>query len=134
VPDRFDLEEKIMRASWVLEDIRLFRDRLWQREEMTNDEIDNFLMSMETIYTHRFDDLEDMMCQVFQINEYATDEQKQRRDPVFEKGYPAHPKFNEQPGLSKEDKEVVDNFYKEIEENKKSKFGPDLQSTFDSKM
>ena len=69
--DRFDLEEKIMRASWVLEDIRLLRDRYNQRD-FTWDELDNFLMAMETIYQHRFDDLDDMMCQVFELNQYAS--------------------------------------------------------------
>ncbi|MGB1376191.1 MAG: hypothetical protein ACPG8N_10770, partial [Rhodothermales bacterium] len=69
-------------ASWVLEDIRLFRDRLWQREIMTHDEIDNFLMSMETIYQHRFDDLDDMMCQVFELNQYASQKKKEKRAPI----------------------------------------------------
>ena len=110
--DRFDLEEKIMRASWVLEDIRLFRDRLWQRETMTHDEIDNFLMSMETIYQHRFDDLDDMMCQVFELNQYR------KKDP----------KFDTQPQSTKE----LDKFYNEVETNRKVK--PDLMSTFDEKM
>jgi hypothetical protein len=110
--DRFDLEEKIMRASWVLEDIRLFRDRLWQRETITPDEIDNFLMAMETIYQHRFDDLEDMMCQVFELNQYR------KKDP----------KINIQPRSTKE----LDEFYNEVETNRK--FKPDLMSTFDEKM
>ena len=80
--DRFDLEEKIMRASWVLEDIRLLRDRYNQRD-FTWDELDNFLMAMETIYQHRFDDLDDMMCQVFELNQYASEEVKAKRSPLF---------------------------------------------------
>ena len=76
--DRFDLEEKIMRASWVLEDIRLLRDRYNQRD-FTWDELDNFLMAMETIYQHRFDDLDDTMCQVFELNQYASEEVKAKR-------------------------------------------------------
>ena len=102
--DRFDLEEKIMRASWVLEDIRLLRDRYNQRD-FTWDELDNFLMAMETIYQHRFDDLEDMMCQVFKLNQYS-----------------------KQPQSTKE----LDEFYNEVETNRKVK--PDLMSTFDEKM
>tara|TARA_A100001011_G_scaffold67182_1_gene68373 strand:- start:24 stop:290 length:267 start_codon:yes stop_codon:yes gene_type:complete len=78
--DRFDLEEKIMRASWVLEDIRLLRDRYNQRD-FTWDELDNFLMAMETIYQHRFDDLDDTMCQVFELNQYASEEVKAKRSP-----------------------------------------------------
>jgi len=102
--DRFDLEEKIMRASWVLEDIRLLRDR-YNQQDFTWDELDNFLMAIEIIYQHRFDDLEDMMCQVFKLNQY-----------------------NKQPQSTKE----LDKFYQEVENNRKIK--PDLMSTFDETM
>ena len=125
--DRFDLEEKIMRASWVLEDIRLFRDRLWQRETMTHDEIDNFLMSMETIYQHRFDDLDDMMCQVFELNQYASKEKKEKRAPIFDVN-------RHQPMLSDEERDVVDKFVEKVERDKKWKPTQDPQSTFDEKM
>ena len=79
--DRFDLEEKIMRASWVLEDIRLLRDRYNQRD-FTWDELDNFLMAMETIYQHRFDDLDDMMCQVFKLNQYSKQPQSTKQKDI----------------------------------------------------
>ena len=125
--DRFDLEEKIMRASWVLEDIRLFRDRFNQRADMTDDEVDNFLMSMETIYTHRFDDLDDMMCQVFELNQYASKEKKEKRAPIFDVN-------RHQPMLSDEDRKTVDEFVESIERDKKWKPTQDLQSTFDEKM
>ena len=125
--DRFDLEEKIMRASWVLEDIRLFRDRLWQRETMTHDEIDNFLMSMETIYQHRFDDLDDMMCQVFELNQYASKEKKEKRAPIFDVN-------RHQPMLSDKERGVIDEFVEKVERDKKWKPTQDLQSTFDEKM
>jgi len=131
--DRFDLEEKIMRASWVLEDIRLLRDR-YNQKDFTWDELDNFLMALETLYQHRFDDLDDMMCQVFELNEYAPDDKKQKREPVFEKGYPSYDAVNQQPFLSADEQEKVDNFYKDIEHDKKFKPNTDLQSTFDFKM
>ena len=103
--DRFDLEEKIMRASWVLEDIRLFRDRFNQRADMTDDEVDNFLMSMETIYTHRFDDLDDMMCQVFELNQYASKEKKEKRAPIFDVN-------RHQPTMTNAERKIVDEFVK----------------------
>ena len=121
--DRFDLEEKIMRASWVLEDIRLLRDRYNQRD-FTWNELDNFLMAMETIYQHRFDDLDDMMCQVFELNQYASKEVKAKRSPSFDIE-------REQPKMPKD---KIDKFYQEVERDKKWKPGPDLQSTFDEKM
>lgn len=125
--DRFDLEEKIMRASWVLEDIRLFRDRFNQRADMTNDEVDSFLMSMETIYTHRFDDLDDMMCQVFELNQYASKEKKEKRAPIFDVN-------RHQPMLSDEERGVVDEFVEKVERDRKWKPTQDLMSTFDEKM
>ena len=125
--DRFDLEEKIMRASWVLEDIRLFRDRFNQRADMTDDDIDNFLMSMETIYTHRFDDLDDMMCQVFELNQYASKEKKKKRAPIFDVN-------RHQPTMTDAERKVVDEFVEKVERDKKWKPTQDLQSTFDEKM
>ena len=125
--DRFDLEEKIMRASWVLEDIRLFRDRFNQRADMTDDEVDNFLMSMETIYTHRFDDLNDMMCQVFELNQYASKEKKEKRAPIFDVN-------RHQPTMTNEERKIVDEFVEKVERDKKWKPTQDLQSTFDEKM
>jgi len=125
--DRFDLEEKIMRASWVLEDIRLFRDRFNQRVDMTDDDVDNFLMSMETIYTHRFDDLDDMMCQVFELNQYASKEKKEKRAPIFDVN-------RHQPTMTDAERKVVDEFVEKVERDKKWKPTQDLQSTFDEKM
>jgi len=125
--DRFDLEEKIMRASWVLEDIRLFRDRFNQRVDMTDDDVDNFLMSMETIYTHRFDDLDDMMCQVFELNQYASEQKKEKRAPIFDVN-------RHQPTMTDAERKVVDEFVEKVERDKKWKPTQDLQSTFDEKM
>ena len=125
--DRFDLEEKIMRASWVLEDIRLFRDRFNQRADMTNDEVDSFLMSMETIYTHRFDDLDDMMCQVFELNQYASKKKKEKRAPIFDVN-------RHQPTMTNAERKIVDEFVEKVERDKKWKPTQDLQSTFDEKM
>jgi len=103
--DRFDLEEKIMRASWILEDIRLLRDRFCE-EHFTDDELDNFLMAMETIYTHRFDDLDDMMCRVFELNQYAPTKFDVKR---------------EQPRFTDDEHRQMDLFYGMTEDSKKFK-------------
>lgn len=67
--DRFDLEEKIMRASIILDDIDCLRNALSCRD-MTPDQIDNYLLGMHSIYMEKFEDLNDMMCQVFNLNQY----------------------------------------------------------------
>jgi hypothetical protein len=124
--DRFDLEEKIMRASWVLEDIRLMRDR-HNQIDFTWDEVDNFLMSMETIYQNRFDDLDDMMCQVFELNQYASKKHKEKRAPIFDVN-------RHQPIMTDQERKVVDEFVEKVERDKKWKPTQNLQSTFDEKM
>ena len=67
--DQFDLEDKIMRASVILDDIDCLRDAL-SRRDMTPDELDNYLLGMHSIYMEKFEDLNDMMCQVFKLNQY----------------------------------------------------------------
>ena len=52
-----------------------------KRETIKKVVFDNFLMAMETIYQHRFDDLDDTMCQVFELNQYASEEVKAKRSP-----------------------------------------------------
>lgn len=105
--DRFDLEEKIMRASWVLEDIRLMRDR-HNQIDFTWDEVDNFLMSMETIYQNRFDDLDDMMCQVFELNQYTSKKHKEKRAPIFDVN-------RHQPTMTDAEQKVVDDFIQKVD-------------------
>jgi len=67
--DRFDIEEKIMRASVILDDIDCLRDAL-ARRDMSPDELDNYLLGMHSIYMEKFDDLQDTVCQVFKLNNY----------------------------------------------------------------
>jgi hypothetical protein len=107
LPNWLNLEDKMMRASWVLEDIRLLRDR-YNKKEFTWDELDNYLMALETIYQHRFDDLEDMMCQVFQLNEYAPDDVKAKR-PSW---------FHTEEGRPNVSQDKVDEFYMNVEKER----------------
>jgi len=67
--DRFDIEDKIMRASVILDDIDCLRDAL-ARRDMSPDELDNYLLGMHSIYMEKFDDLQDTVCQVFKLNNY----------------------------------------------------------------
>lgn len=54
--DRFDLEEKIMSAWAVVDDIKLLFRRHCETQ-MTCDQVDNCLMGMAEIYQARFEEL-----------------------------------------------------------------------------
>lgn len=53
---RFDLEEKIMAAWNVVDDIKLISQAMSDKP-MTEDEIANLLIGIEALYTIRFNDL-----------------------------------------------------------------------------
>lgn len=53
---RFDLEEKIMAAWNVVDDIKLISHAMSDKP-MTEDEIANLLIGLEALYTIRFNDL-----------------------------------------------------------------------------
>lgn len=52
----YDLEEKIMAAWSVVDDIKLLAETQSNRK-MTQDELENFLLGMQTIYNVKFDSL-----------------------------------------------------------------------------
>jgi hypothetical protein len=55
--DRFQLEEKIMHAWQVVEDINLLL-RQHCDTPMTDDQVQNFLLGLATIYQARFEELQ----------------------------------------------------------------------------
>ena len=55
---QFQLEEQIMAAWHVVDDIQLLMRMILDRPlPMTDDEIANFLIGMETVYSFRFEEL-----------------------------------------------------------------------------
>lgn len=54
--DRFDLEQDIMRAWSILDDIDLLHDRMYD-VEMSEDDISNYLIGLRSIYHARFEKL-----------------------------------------------------------------------------
>jgi hypothetical protein len=56
--NRFDLEQEIMQCWSVVEDIELLREKVLDGEtELTDDELDNFLLGLKTIYSAKFERL-----------------------------------------------------------------------------
>tara|TARA_R110000868_G_scaffold70117_1_gene206411 strand:- start:1037 stop:1267 length:231 start_codon:yes stop_codon:yes gene_type:complete len=54
--DRFDLEQDIMKCWEVVDDIKNLRQTN-DRRTMTQDEVDNYLLGLETIYEIKFERL-----------------------------------------------------------------------------
>ena len=54
--DRFDLEQDIMKCWEVVDDIKNLRQTN-DRRTMTQDEVDNYLLGLETIYEIKFEKL-----------------------------------------------------------------------------
>ena len=57
-PDRFDLEQHIMDCWNVVEDIKLI-SQVTDRREMSEDELANALLGLETLYQLKFERLFD---------------------------------------------------------------------------
>jgi hypothetical protein len=55
--DRFDLEQDIMNCWSVVEDIKELNRCMLDRRKMTEDEISNYLLGLETIYQVKFERL-----------------------------------------------------------------------------
>lgn len=55
--DRFDLEQQILKCWNITEEIQLLNENVLERDEMTKDEISNFLLGLSTIYDMKFDKL-----------------------------------------------------------------------------
>lgn len=55
--DRFDLESDIMNCWSIVEDIKELNRCMLDRRKMTEDEISNYLLGLETIYQVKFERL-----------------------------------------------------------------------------
>lgn len=55
--DRFDLESDIMNCWSIVEDIKELNRCMLDRRKMTDDEISNYLLGLETIYQVKFERL-----------------------------------------------------------------------------
>lgn len=57
--DRFDFEQKIMECWNIIKDIRDLNDQ-YMNSKMTEDNVANYLLGLETIYEVKFTQLFDM--------------------------------------------------------------------------
>ena len=55
--DRFDLEQEIMHCWNIVDDIKNLNRCMLDRRKMTEDEISNYLLGLETIYNIKFERL-----------------------------------------------------------------------------
>lgn len=55
--DRFDLETDIMNCWSIVEDIKELNRCMLDRRKMTEDEVSNYLLGLETIYQVKFERL-----------------------------------------------------------------------------
>ena len=64
--DRFDLEQQIMKCWNITEEIQLLNENVLERDEMTTDQISNFLLGLATIYDLKFEKLFDQFSEMVQ--------------------------------------------------------------------
>ena len=90
--DRFDLENEIMHV-WSLKDH--MENIIWKQFDapypsQSEDALHNQLLAVSTMIDLHCDKLMDTFCQVFQLNEYASEEMKALRERIM-KGAEAFP-------------------------------------------
>lgn len=55
--DRFDLEQQILGCWTITDDVKLLNEQVLEKETFTKDEISNYLLGLQTIYTVKFEQL-----------------------------------------------------------------------------
>lgn len=55
--DRFDLEQQIMNCWSVVDDIKTLHKQFMDNGPMTEDQVSNYLLGLETIYQVKFEHL-----------------------------------------------------------------------------
>ena len=101
-PDNYQkLEDDIM-AVWGVKDV--VSTFLWRYLDhprpMTEDEVWNHVYSIECLLDLHCEKLMDTYCQVFQLNEYASDEAKAKRAEMLAK-FAEHMKPKKKPATKK---------------------------------
>ena len=73
----FDLEDAIQRAWQTSDDLEVFFKYHGDAEQpMTEDEVANTLLGLKQLHDMRCEALMDMLCRVFELNQYCTDPEK----------------------------------------------------------
>jgi hypothetical protein len=69
--DRFDLESDIMNCWSIVEDIKELNRCMLDRRKMTEDEISNYLLGLETIYQVKFERLFETFEKMLQQGQFV---------------------------------------------------------------
>lgn len=78
------MEDKIMRAWATSDDIEDFITHYYEgRKRMTEDEVFNVVWGIKELHDIRMQQLMDLFCRTFQLDEYAPDEVKELREQIF---------------------------------------------------
>lgn len=68
--DRFDLETDIMNCWSIVDDIKELSRSMLDRRKMTDDEVSNYLLGLETIYQVKFERLFETFEKLVQQNAF----------------------------------------------------------------
>ena len=78
--NRFDLENDIMNIWAIKDQVSMLRWRMYAHPELlSEDDEHNYIMAIEYNIDLHCSKLMDTFCQVFELNEYASDEVKELR-------------------------------------------------------
>lgn len=82
------LEDKIMRVWSTSDDLEDFIMQYYEGERpMTADEVFNVIWGLKELHDIRMKQLFDVFKRVFQLDEYAPDEIKERRSRIFNEAF-----------------------------------------------
>jgi hypothetical protein len=79
--NRFDLENEIMNLYSTVTDLEAVADTIYDsKKRYTEDEIHTTLRGLANVLDAKIVRLEDVFCQVFELNEYSPEEVKRYRE------------------------------------------------------
>ena len=79
--DRFDLENEIMNLYSTVTDLETVADTIYDsKKKYSDDELHTTLRGLANVLDAKIVRLEDVFCQVFELNEYSPEEVKQYRE------------------------------------------------------
>lgn len=78
--DRFDLEQDIMNCWQVVDDLKTFSRRYLDGDKMTDDEVSNIIIGLESLYQIKFEQLFGTFEQCIKNGEFRHDDHIKRID------------------------------------------------------
>jgi hypothetical protein len=79
--DRFDLENEIMNLYSTVTDLETVADTIYDsKKKYSDDELHTTLRGLANVLDAKIVRLEDVFCQVFELNEYSPEEVKRYRE------------------------------------------------------